>query len=104
MKEVLELCCSPVYEDCAQVGSEDYYVQVKKECRALINQLRRQFGNEPPGCILFIKSNSHDFGTYHEVAAKFDDNNEEAIEYAYKIESNLPLRWDEEAKKELNLK
>ena len=97
----LELSSAPVGENCAQLGSDGYYEKAQKECKAFIKQLRRQFGNEPTGARLCIKANAHDFGSYYEVACKFDPQYEEAIEYAYKLEANLPEEWDEEAKKEL---
>lgn len=101
MKDKLELCCSPVDEECAQVGSDDYYVQSRKECRAFINQLRRLHGEEPFGAMLCISANPHDFGTYYEVAVKYEDSIEEAVEYAFKLEDGLPEKWDEEALIEL---
>jgi hypothetical protein len=97
----LELSPTPVGEECAQVGAENYHAMARKECNAFIKQLRRQFGVEPYGARLYVKSNPHDFGSYLEVACKFDENEEEAVEYAYKLESNLPENWDEEAKLEL---
>ena len=97
----LELSSAPVGEECAQLGSDGYYEKAHKECKAFIKQLRRQFGQEPMGARLYVKSNPHDFGSYYEVACKFDSDNQEAVEYAYKVEAELPEEWDEEAKLEL---
>jgi hypothetical protein len=96
----LELSSAPVGEECAQLGSDGYYERAQKECKSLIRQLRRQFGNEPVGARLYVKSNPHDFGSYYEVACKFDENSQEAIEYAYNIEANMPENWDAVAKAE----
>jgi hypothetical protein len=103
MRESIELGCSPSEEDCSQVGSPDYYLRAKKECRALIGQLRRQFGNEPGTARLGIKSNLHYFGTYHEVVCHFDENDNEGRMYAYKCEGEFPFNWDEIAREELQV-
>ena len=101
MRDCIELCSSPCAEDCAQVGSPDYYDRAKKECRIFIDQLRRQFGPEPDGARLFVKSNSHDFGTYHEVACRFNTDLPESADYAFRLDNELPERWDEQALAEL---
>ena len=105
MNEYIEIGSTPCDEECAQVGADDYSVRAKKECRAYINQLTRMItaaGKEiPDGFRLVVKGNAHDFGTYHEVACKFSDDNEAACELAYWVESNAPTNWDEQAKLEL---
>ena len=101
MMDTLELTSAPVCENCAQLGSNDYYQRAQKECRAFINQLRRQFGKEPVGARLYVKANPHDFGTYYEVACKFDSDYYEAVDYAFDLEAHLPEELDEEAKQEL---
>jgi hypothetical protein len=101
-KDSINVGPSPADEQCAQLGKEGYAPQAKKECRALINQLRRMYGDEPFGARLFIKAQAHDFGSYYEVECEFNSDSEEATEYAYGCE-NLPEKWDEEARKELGL-
>ena len=90
----------PCDEECAQVGSENYREQAKKEMGAFIRQLRRHFGPEQGTARFAIKWFSHDFGTYGEVVCYFDDNDEEGANYAYNAEE-CPEHWDEEAKTEL---
>lgn len=92
---------SPVNEPCAQVGCDDYPQRARRECRALIGQLIRIFGEPPPGAQLGIKSFPHDFGTYCEVVCLFDPSDLDAMDYAYRCEDGLPDRWDEEARTEL---
>jgi hypothetical protein len=100
--EYLEIAPTPVEEACQQVGTPSYDgAMARAECKAFIHQLRRQFGPEPDGATLYVKSNPHDFGSYLEVAVKYDPNCEAAIEYAFKIEGNTPSFWDTEAVKEL---
>lgn len=102
--DYISICSSPTNESCAQVGSDNYFTQSQKELKAFINQLRRKFGKEPGTAYLKIKSFPHDFGTYHEVVCYYNDEDEEAINYAFKLESETPEYWDEEAKKELEEK
>lgn len=97
----LELGPTPADEDCAQVGTSDYYELTKIEVKAYIHQLQRMFPNMPQGVYLRVQSNPHDFGTYHEVAVKYPEDNEEAGTFAFNMENNLPQNWDEEAKREL---
>lgn len=100
--DYIEIGSSPCDEDCAQLGSDNYYNKAQKECKAFIKQLRRVFGDEPAGARLRIKSNEHDFGTYYEVVCQYDDSdNNEAFAYAINCENNTPQKWDEEALKEL---
>ena len=93
---------TPADETCAQVGSAEYLRDARRECAAFINQLRRVFGPEPDGARLFIKSNPHDFGTYYEVAVKYDPASAEAMSYALQCEGSAPGQWDDEARKELD--
>ena len=103
MRDYMELSCTPAAEDCEQLGPNYNPQRAKAECRAFINQLRREFGPEPGTAQLRIKSNSHDFGTYVEVACYYDDRDEAAQEYAYKCEGEMPENWDAEALIELGL-
>jgi hypothetical protein len=91
----------PLSEDCAQVGSPQYFEKSRKECRAYINQLLRVFGEPPMGSALKIKPCPHDFGTYHEVVVYFDERFPDSMEWAFNVEENLPEEWDEEARVEL---
>lgn len=97
MTEEIYLGPVPLEEDCSQVGSIGYLERSRVECRAFINQLRRQFGEPPMGGTLKIMECPHDFGTYHEVVAIFDDLYPDSARWAFEVEENLPMRWDEEA-------
>ena len=95
MKDSLSVGSSPAGEDCVQLGCENYRELSRKECNRFIAGIRKYLGEEPRGARLFIKSNPHDFGTYSEVECEFDSDNEEAVNYAYKCEGNLPESWEE---------
>ena len=108
MKEIVYLGSSPPEEQCAQVGTEDYQAQSRKECRAYINQLYRFLvanghakENLPEGFALITKTEPHDYGSYIEVVAKFNDEDESSWNLALLLEGSGPAFWDEEAKKEL---
>ena len=101
MRDYMTIGSTPSGEDCAQVGSDNYYPRMKIESKAFINQLFRKFGESPYGALLVTKSFPHDFGEYHEVCVLYNDENEEALDYACKLESECPEYWDEEAIKEL---
>jgi hypothetical protein len=96
-----ELSIGPVPSDkaCQQVGTSHYDpTKARSECRRFIQAIRIQCGNEPEGATLRIKSNPHDFGSYLEVVVQYEEDNEAAVEYAFKVEGNAPTEWptDEE--------
>lgn len=88
---------TPAGEECAQVGSDNYSHQARIEGKIFIQQLKRQFG-EHPNAYFKLKSFPHDFGSYYEVVVVFNDDNEEACNFAYNVEANTPEFWDDEAK------
>ncbi len=74
---------------------------MKKECRIYQRQLERTFPDLPPGIAFAIKSFVHDFGIYVEVCIYFDDDDEQQIDYACRVECSPPKQWDDEALTEL---
>jgi len=102
--QYVEIGGAPAGEQCAQLGSRDYNYSERAhlECDAFIAQLKRQFGPPPEGARIGTKSNAHDFGTYYEVVV-YHDGSEAAVEYAYNVENNAPDKWDEQARKDMNL-
>lgn len=101
MQDYLEIGSSPAAEQCVQVGEDNYQTRSRMECKIFIKQIRRQLGAEPSGAFLRVRSNPHDFGSYQEVACYFKDDMPDAVEYAYRCESEVSEIWDEEARKEL---
>lgn len=98
----IDVGSAPYIEDCAQLGAADYYDRARRECRAYIGQLRRLLGPEPPGARLKTKANAHDFGTYLSVICQYETDNPEAMQYAFRCESDGPEEWDAVARHELN--
>ena len=99
----LDLGSAPSDEDCAQIGVDDNYeARARRECRALINQLKRMCGDPPPGTRFRIMANPHDFGTYYSVVIDFDPNDADAVAYAYRCDEESPSEWDMAARLELD--
>lgn len=77
------------------------------EQRQLARVYREQLKREFPaweGLVSFrIVSCGHDLGDYTQIRIVFDDDNQEAAELAYRIESESSLVWDQEARLELGL-
>ena len=96
MRDYLTLGPVPHDEPCAQLGSEGYAHQARLECGRFAEQIRRHYP-EPDNGYLAVKSFAHDFGSYFEVVAVFDDTDQESTEWAYRVESD-PLHvlaeWD----------
>ena len=91
---------TPAGETCIQLGSEDYNSKARNECRVYLKQLGRLYPNPPAGIRFGIRSFPHDFGSYLEVVVYFEED-EDCVNFAYDVESNLPEFWDETAKLEL---
>ena len=104
MRDYLTLGPTPADESCQQVGTPNYSSQeALRESRIYINQLERVFGPPPEGSRLTIKSFPHDFGSYSEVVVYFDDTVEASLDYAFKLEGNLPAKWDSVSRTKLGL-
>ncbi len=100
--EYLNIGSSPVDESCAQVGTDNYRKQARLELNVLARQMRRIHPEPEDGSAYYsIKGFAHDFGTYHELVAMFDPDNEAACRWAYQAEELLPENWDAEALAEL---
>lgn len=90
MRDRLSIGCTPSDEQCFPVGHELAF----KECMVYKHQLQREF----PGLEFQVTRNSHDFGTYYEVAVCYDTEDESSV--AFEAESGLAT-WDAVARKEI---
>lgn len=93
MRDYINIGSAPCDEDCAQVGQPNYASKAQQECGRFIEAIRSKLGPEPQGAELRVKGFPHDFGRYYEVVCYFDDNNEAAMEYAFKCEAEAPTTW-----------
>ena len=99
MQDFINIGSTPCNEECASVGSDHYSTYAKIECRAYIAQLQRLYPE--PECGYFkIKSFPHDFGTYYEVVAVYDEEDEESTKWAFDAESGAE-EWDDQAREYL---
>lgn len=89
MIDYLYIGSSPRAEDCAQVGSAEYSTKARAECKRFMAQIERHYPI-PAGAVAYlkIKANPHDFGTYYEVVACFDEDDQEATKWAFEVESD----------------
>ena len=98
MRNFETIGCTPHDEPCAQVGSEGYAQRARVECQQFMKQITKHYP-EPDNGWLKIKSFGHDFGTYYEVVACFDDEDEASTTWAYNIEGDtlgVLATWDAE--------
>lgn len=103
-RDFIYISSTPVDEDCAQVGSDNYMERARKECNVFRDQLRRQFGAEPEGASIKIKrEDGHDAGSYLEVVCHYDDELPASVDYAFKLEGETPEKWDDVARAALGL-
>ena len=98
--DYLNIGSTPCDELCASVGSPDYDRMSRLECMVFLDQLRRTFP-EPERGYFKIKAFSHDFGTYREVCAMYDETDEEACNWAFTAEGETPTEWDDIARQML---
>jgi hypothetical protein len=106
--EFINLSPVPHDETCTPAGGD--HTDGAIECTALINQLKRMYGEPPAGAeFVIIWNEGHEAGTYQEPAICYvpeDEGDEEAqpspsYEYAMKLERGTPDKWDAEALQEL---
>lgn len=94
-RNFLELSCVPEEEDCAQVGEENYDEDAQIQCSNYIMLLRKLFPDFAQYDVVFkTKANPHDFGTYYEVVAEYEEGSV-GEQYALYIEHYLPLKWND---------
>lgn len=91
--EYIELGPVPAGESCAQVGTGNYLASSMRECEVYRRMLARVFPI-PDGLRVkyVVRSHPHDFGPYREVSIGFVDDLRAAVDFAYQVESALPMR------------
>jgi hypothetical protein len=95
VRDILEIGPTPHNETCVSVSKTgDYIPAMRAECIRFRDLLTLAF---PPvgDAYLYIKSNSHEFGTYLEVAVSFNPEDTKEREYAFMLESKAPGTWEE---------
>lgn len=101
MKEKIYIGGSPTEEACVQVAAGGGYLAAMRFETQLYLELLQETYPEPEGGYFKIVTSSHDFGPYMEVVAIYDDDNEEACDWAYDAENGVDV-WPEAYKAKLN--
>lgn len=100
MSERISIGGNPTEELCVQVTSGSYLPAMRFEVQLYLELLKETYP-EPEGGYFRIVTLGHDFGPYMEVVAVFDEENEEAAEWAYDAENGVDV-WPEAYKARLN--
>ena len=95
--DYIELGSCPVNETCISVSNDDYMPAMRAECKRYKTMLEKRFPDIPSEAYFKIGTNQHDFGTYLDVRIIFNENNEEASDFAYFVEDNLPTEWNDDS-------
>lgn len=85
----------PPEEICVPLGADLYALRAWAECLRYRDLLVDTMGDPPVGASLRVKAFPHDFGTYLEVVCYYDEEDDEARNYAFKCESDGPQHWKE---------
>lgn len=93
MKDHIFIGATPAEEPCFPAG----HVLGRAEAQIYARQLRREF----PAVAFRVLAQPHEFGSYHEVVAEFDDDNEAQMDAAYATESGGSPLWDAAAQVEI---
>jgi hypothetical protein len=102
MKQIISLGSAPPEETPAQTCSSTYQDDSAVE-RQVYKRMLMRLCPIPDGVpvSLVIKAADHDFGAYREVCVQYEDDNEQAVNFAYELEAKGPARWDPIAQYEL---
>lgn len=94
MRDFITLGSAPIDEDCVQVSSRVNYIPaMRAECRRYKEMLEYIYPKLPESCYFGVKNFEHDFGTYFEVVIYYDDEIEEAVDFANDLQDNQPEKW-----------
>lgn len=94
MSNYLNIGSTPCEEDCFPAGHPKAYA----ETLCYKRQLKREF----PAGIFRVKSFPHDFGSYHEVVAMLDGD-QDSQQAAWDAEADASPTWDDESLQDLKL-
>ena len=90
----LAIAAAPLEEEHSKAGQPDHTERSRLECRIFQRMLERRFPAPNDHVHLVVRCFPHSYGTYREVEACFDDQDEAACEYAYRLERETPAKWD----------
>ena len=95
-KNWLYLGPNPCEEECVNM---DDYAGHRAEVRKYAEMLKERFIDAPEGAWFGIKrEDGSDYGTYYEAVVYYLENDEEASNFAFFVESNCPVTWNDTSK------
>ena len=95
-KNWLYLGPNPCEEECVSMND---YEGHRAEVRRYAQLLTEVFVNIPDGAWFGVKrEDGSDAGTYYEAVIYYFENDEEASNFAFFVESNCPMRWKDTKK------
>lgn len=99
MIEHIELGSAPFDEDCVQTEPDrEYLPQMTAEVDRYVGMLEKRFPEGAEyGIVIRPKTFQHDFGPYMEAVAVYNGDDEEAGEFAFWMQENLPALWSDES-------
>jgi hypothetical protein len=103
MRDYLSLETTPSDEPCVQIGHDLYRPIASMEAHLMQQQLEELLTLKFSDIIinLTISQCFHDFGTYYEIRAYYDRDNERQVEQAFFLDDNYPKEWSPDKKKTL---
>ena len=95
-KNWLYLGPNPCEEDCVSMHD---YTEHRAEVRKYVEMLKERFIDAPEGAWFGIKrEDGSDAGTYYEAVVYYLDDDNEASDFAFFVESNCPMTWNDTSK------
>jgi len=95
-KNWLYLGPNPCEEECAPMDDPSAHIA---EVRRYAQLLKDKFLNIPDGAWFGVKrEDGSDYGSYYEAVVYYLEDDEEASEFAFFVESNSPLTWSDTEK------
>ena len=95
-KNWLYLGPNPCEEECVSMHD---YTEHRAEVRKYVEMLKERFIDAPEGAWFGVKrEDGSDAGTYYEAVVYYLDDDKEASDFAFFVESNCPMTWDDTSK------
>ena len=95
-KNWLYLGPNPCEEDCVSMHD---YTEHRAEVRKYVEMLKERFIDAPEGAWFGVKrEDGSDAGTYYEAVVYYLDDDNEASDFAFFVESNCPMTWNDTSK------
>ena len=92
-KNWLYLGPNPCEEDCVSMHD---YTEHRAEVRKYVEMLKERFIDAPEGAWFGVKrEDGSDAGTYYEAVVYYLDDDNEASDFAFFVESNCPMTWND---------